>query len=97
MVQGDIFSPMCFIIALALIMERHGVPSEQLGPFGLIMDHLDYADDMALCDRSVEDATERVSRIARALRVHRDLSVATEHHAHNLGLALAAYGVSMCC
>jgi exonuclease III len=77
-VQGDIFSPLCFILALALIMKRHGVSSQGLGAFGLLMDHVDYADDVAQCETSAEEASERLTRIAMGARGDADMIISVE-------------------
>ena len=77
-VQGDIFSPLCFILALALIMKRHGVSSQGLGAFGLLMDHVDYADDVAQCETSAGEASERLTRIAVGARGDADMIISVE-------------------
>ena len=56
-VQGDIFSPLCFIIALCVLLERFcGVPDDcAVGMFGMLIKYLKYADDAALIDRTAEN------------------------------------------
>ena len=58
-VQGDIFSPLCLIIALQLILLKHGDCEEGSGDglFGLWIKSLEYADDAALTDLTVKAAT----------------------------------------
>ena len=63
-VQGDIFSPLCFIVALCVLLERFcGVPDDcAVGVFGLLIKSLEYADNDALIDRTSEKSTERINR-----------------------------------
>ena len=61
-IQGDIFSPLCFIVALEAIMRKHGGKGE-MDVFGVLMDRLEYADDAALVDTDSEAATRRLSRL----------------------------------
>ena len=63
-VQGDIFSPLCFIISLCVILERfYGVPDDcAVGLFGLMINSIEYADDAALIDRTAEKSTEGINR-----------------------------------
>ena len=64
MVQGDITSPLFFVLALQLILKRHDKVSGKDVPFsGDIVHTLAYADDAALLDRDVETATARVMTI----------------------------------
>ena len=66
-VQGDIFSPVCFIVALECLMRKAdtggGVTMLQV-----TLSKLEYADDAALINRTCEEASERVSRLARKAR-----------------------------
>ena len=63
-VQGDILSPLCFIIALCVLLERFcGVPDDcAVVLFGLMIKSLEYAGDAALVDRTAEKSTERINR-----------------------------------
>jgi exonuclease III/uncharacterized C2H2 Zn-finger protein len=66
-VQGDIFSPLCFILALSVIMKKHLPPGgiESVGgALGALLDSLEYADDAALLDVTPEDASTRVTALA---------------------------------
>ena len=66
-VQGDIFSPVCFIIALECLMRR----SDKDGGvtvLGVLLSRLEFADDAALIDESIDKASERISSIAKGLR-----------------------------
>jgi hypothetical protein len=66
-VQGDIFSPLCFILALAIIMKRHLPPggiASVGGALGALLDSLEYADDAALLDVTTEAASTRVTALA---------------------------------
>ena len=69
-VQGDIFSPWCFILAVECLLRRTGVgDSGGLNLMGVWLNKLEYADDAALIDTSVEDATERLTTLARESEV----------------------------
>ena len=61
-IQGDIFSPLCFIVALEAFMRSHG-GSGKVSAFGILLDRLEYADDAALVDRDAKEASERVTRL----------------------------------
>ena len=67
-VQGDIFYPLCFIIALCVLLERFcAVPDDcAVGIFGLMIKSLEYADDAALIDHTAEKSTERINRFTEA-------------------------------
>ena len=73
-VQGDIFSPVCFIIALECLMRR----SDKGGGvtvLGVLLSRLEFADDAALIDESIEKASERISSIAKGSRELADMEV----------------------
>ena len=73
-VQGDIFSPVCFIIALECLMRR----SDKDGGvtvLGVLLSRLEFADDAALIDESIEKASERISSIAKGSRELADMEV----------------------
>ena len=61
-IQGDIFSPLCFIVALESIMRKHG-GAGSVSALGVLIDRLEYADDAALIDADAEQASERVTRL----------------------------------
>ena len=66
-VQGDIFSPLCLILVLAVIMREHlppGVIASVGGALGALLDSLEYANDAALPDESPEAASHRVTALA---------------------------------
>ena len=75
-VQGDIFSPVCFIVALECLMRKADVGGgiTVLQVFRVIS-KLEYADDAALINRSCEEASERVSRLARKARELADMEI----------------------
>ena len=75
--QGDIFSPLCFIIALQLILLKHGDCKEGSGDglFGLWIKSLEYADDAALSDLTVEAATKWINRITEGALKDADMEV----------------------
>jgi hypothetical protein len=62
-VQGDIFSPLCFILALAIIMKKH-LPAGGISALGVLLDSLEYADDAALLDATPGCASDRVTALA---------------------------------
>ena len=62
-VQGDIFSPMCFIITLTVIMKRHGKPVVNNSALGMIINSLEYADDATLFDINAINATQASKRV----------------------------------
>ena len=69
-VQGDITSPIYFILALELILElhdRHSQRGVKLGPNTIHT--LGYADDAALLDYDNNTATERVTAIAQGSKI----------------------------
>jgi exonuclease III len=73
--QGDIFSPYCFIIALAVIVKRHGYSKEKLGAFGILISILEYADDAALADSTPAIASERITRLATGARADAGMEI----------------------
>ena len=73
-VQGDIFSPVCFIIALECLFRRcdsHG----GLSLVGVWLERLEYADDAALIDVGYEMASGKVSELARVAREQADMEI----------------------
>ncbi|XP_066263263.1 uncharacterized protein [Branchiostoma lanceolatum] len=70
--QGDIFSPVAFIIGLMRIFALHDSPSAGVTvgspPYQVTISRLEYADDAGLMDESVQEASERISAIARGSR-----------------------------
>ena len=78
--QGDIFSPLCFIIALCVLLERFcGVPDDlAVSLFGLLIKSLEYADDAALIDRTAEKSTERINRFTEGSVEAADMVVSVE-------------------
>ena len=73
--QGDIFSPVAFIIALNLIMVRHDCCQDCPEVRGVPVPRLDYADDSALQDTSVANASTRVSKLAKGAREDADMVI----------------------
>jgi hypothetical protein len=78
-VQGDIFSPVAFIFALAVVMLRHGGRvggdgSELDVLFNKLADLL-YADDDALVDESTGAAEERLNKLARGAEQDADMEI----------------------
>ena len=66
--QGDIFSPVAFITGLMHIFNTHDIPNAAVTvgtpPNQVSISSLEYADDAALADEGVPNASERVTSIA---------------------------------
>ena len=93
--QGDIFSPVAFIVGLMRTFAIHDKPGSgvEVGapPYQVKVSSLEYADDAALLDANVQQASERLSSIAagsrndaamdisipktKAMHIHRRVSV----------------------
>ena len=73
-IQGDIVSPLCFIVALEAIMRKHGGSGTQTA-FGILIDRLEYADDAALIDADSAAASDRVSRLCAGARSDADMEI----------------------
>jgi len=73
-IQGDIFSPLCFIVALEAIMRDHG-GAGTVSALGVLIDRLEYADDAALIDADAEQATIRVSRLCAGAEHEADMRI----------------------
>ena len=75
-VQGDITSPLYFILALELLLKTHDTSTNKGVDFGsLRVSTLGYADDAALLDNNLTVATERVTNISRGSRQDADMSI----------------------
>ena len=75
-VQGDITSPLYFILALELLLKRHDTHTNKGVAFGsLTIDTLGYADDAAPLDNSISASTARVSAIAQGSRQDADMEI----------------------
>ena len=75
-VQGDITSPLYFIIALEAILRRYDNSPNKGVEFGGVGLHtLGYADDAALIDSSADIASERVSNIAYGSKLEADMEI----------------------
>ena len=78
-IQGDITSPLYFILALELILRKHDNISGkgvQLG--GKTVDTLGYADDAALLDNDKGVSSTRVTSIATGSRQDADMEISIE-------------------
>ena len=74
--QGDITSPIYFILALEAILRAHDKHPERGVSFGGHQVHtLGYADDAALLDVSPEVATARVTAIAKGSKIDADMVI----------------------
>ena len=75
-VQGDITSPLYFILALELLLKRHDARTNKGIEFGNTKIHtLGYADDAALIDSSLEISTSRVTTIAQGSERDADMVI----------------------
>ena len=75
-IQGDITSPLYFILALELILRKHdNISGKGIQFGGATVDTLGYADDAALLDSSSGVATERVTAIARGSKQDADMEI----------------------
>ena len=78
-VQGDITSPLYFILALQLILRKHYNVSVQGVQFENIrMDTLGYAGDAALLDEDIKVSTTRVTSISSGSRQDADMIISVE-------------------
>ena len=75
-IQGDIVSPLYFILAFELILKRHDTRRDKGIMFGgRVVSTLGYADDAALLDHSSAVATDRVTSIANGSRKDADMEI----------------------
>lgn len=79
-VQGDITSPLYFIIALEAILRKHDSAINKGVPLGDVLIHtLGYADDAALVDlgnpNGIQTATSRVTAVAKGSRADTDMEI----------------------
>ena len=65
--QGDLISPLYFIVALAIVFKKSD-PGGSTNILGLLIDALFYADDAALLSSTAEEAAKRMDAISKALR-----------------------------
>ena len=72
--QGDLISPLYFIIALAYVFKKSD-PGGSANILGLLIDALFYADDAALLTSTAEEAAERMDAICKALREMADMEI----------------------
>ena len=82
-VQGDITSPLYFILALELILRRHdNIPGKGVPLAGTILHTLGYADDAALIDcgdtEGIRRASQRVTNIAKGSLTDADMCISIE-------------------
>ena len=82
MIQGDLTSPIYFIVALEAILRRHDNIDGKGIEFGGVRLHtLGYADYAALIDANSATASARVTSIAQGLK--KDADIATNKHREN--------------
>ena len=73
-IQGDNFSPVCFIVALEYLM-RKADTGDGVRMLDVFLSKLEYADDAALINRTCEGASRRVTRIAKKARELADMEI----------------------
>ena len=87
-IQGDIISPVLFILALDALVQQFDSVKGKGFKCGRILrlDVLGYADDVALISSTVEDMTRRLTSIANGARDNADMHVSLPktftHHVH---------------
>ena len=76
-IQGDIISPVLFILALDALVQQFDSVRGKGFKCGRILrlDVLGYADDVALISETVEDMTRRLTAIADGAKDHADMNV----------------------
>ena len=75
-VQGDITSPLYFILAIEIILRTHDVhPAKGVNLGEQRIYTLGYADDVALLNSSISVATERVTAIAKGSKADADMTI----------------------
>ena len=75
-IQGDITSPLYFILALELILKRHdNITGRGINLGGDTVHTLGYADDAGLLDGDIATATKRVTSIAQGSRTDADMEI----------------------
>ena len=72
--QGDLITPLYFIIALAYAFEKSD-PGGSTNILGLLIDALFYADDAAPLTSTAEEVPERMDSICKALREMADMEI----------------------
>ena len=78
-VQGDITSPLYFILALEMLFRLHDTnPNKGVDLGGHNVHSLGYADDAALLDSKLAVATDRVTAIAQGSRTDADMSISID-------------------
>ena len=78
-VQGDITSPLYFVLALEQILRNHDTIVGKGVDFGARRVHtLGYADDAALIDYTPDMATKRVTAIAKGSRTDADMHISID-------------------
>ena len=78
-VQGDITSPLYFILALELILLKHDTISGKGVRFGdITVDTLGYVDDAVLLDADINVSSARVTSITSGSRQDADMEISVE-------------------
>ena len=75
-IQGDIISPILFILALDQLVQHHdkGGQGVSVGTINELR-VLGYADDAAMAEATVEAMSQRLTRFANASSEHADMKV----------------------
>ena len=78
-VQGDILSPLYFILALELILRTHdNIPGKGIRFGGETVHTLGYADDAALLDTDITVATARITSISQGSKRDADMEISVD-------------------
>lgn len=75
--QGDVFSPICFIVAVMCLVQRTSWGDSGVRLGAELLQDLWYADDGAILNSDVEHSSENVSRFAEIAQKLADMEVAT--------------------
>ena len=77
--QGDITSPIYFILALEYVLRLHDSRTDGVSLLKIVVHTLGYADDLALVDKGGEDMSEtiyeRITSISRGSREDADTNI----------------------
>jgi hypothetical protein len=73
-INGDTFSPICFVVALRAIMRKHGGQG-MMTAFGVLIDKLEYADDAALINADCVKSTERITTSCAGALADADMEI----------------------
>ena len=80
--QGDIFSPVAFIVGLWRIFSKYDIPGAGVtvgqSPYEVLVSKLEYADDAGLIDENTEVASVRLTAISDGSKADASMDVSLE-------------------